>query len=190
MAKVEIEESDLKTLANARKLVDDLYNDGKLGMKFKKLLKEKDPSFNIPEIDAAAPHVERLDKMEQTITDLRQQLTNERQDSDLSRSFAAVRREFNLTEEGMDLVKKTMLERKNPDARAVAALLLHEQPPAPVTPNGIGTRVGFFDHSTEDEKNELQQIVSDPDGWFDRTAAKVIAEERNRARGLPVGMMN
>jgi len=178
-------------LALYQKLVglhDSLYQDESLGLEFKQLLKKKFPKLAIPEIDAAKPHVEKMGTIEKELADLKQRLQDEKLESDFIRRFSDTRREFNLTDEGMEKVKKLMTENNIPDPRAAAALMLHEKPPEPISPSGFGAqRWDFLNGDSKAEQDDITSLINDPDAWLDKTIGKVLAEERSNKR-LAVGV--
>jgi hypothetical protein len=184
MATVEVEEDQLKLMAQARNLLGRLYGDPKLGTQFKQLLKAHNPNLSIPEIDAARPHVERLDKIEKTTSDAIGALSKkfddyldkqrERdEDADLHGKLGRVRSDFSLTDEGMEKLKKLMVDRNIADPEAAAALMTRQTPPAPAAPSGFRPDRWNLTRNTDDSSKHL---LDDPEGWMEDEATRVWQE--------------
>jgi hypothetical protein len=113
------------------KLHDKLYDHPTHGLPMKRMLKEVDPTINIPEIDIAEPLV---NKLQSQIDALKQERTDERDLTALKRDLDAAQKKHRLTDEGMDEVKRLMVERKIADPEAAALLVVSNiEPPNPVT---------------------------------------------------------
>jgi hypothetical protein len=187
MATVEIEEGQLRLLQAGYATLDKLYSHPEHGMDVKKILKKLDPNARIPEIDAAAPHVARMEKLENELTELKGNLTKGYEDYQRGQDWAKAREEFRLTDEGLTAAQKIAEDQKL-TPRAAAALAVHEAP-RPVEPSGFspqgwdlfGTAGG-----TADEQADMKALLEDPDQWFDRTAGKMFSDAK-RAGRLPVG---
>ena len=178
MATVEIEESQLDLLRRSYNLFNAMWTHPEVGMKAKKLLKEMDPKVAIPEIDAAAPHVAKIEALEKKISDLETGLTTGYQQHMLEKDWSAARTEFELTDDGLAAARKIAEEQKL-TPRAAAAITVHDTPkpaqPSGFTPSGWNL---FGPGPSEGEQADMKALLDDPDGWFDRTAAKVLSEER------------
>lgn len=185
---VEIEEAQLQALQNAYGLLNKLYGDPKHGMAFKKLLKDHNPNLSIPEIDAAAPHVARLDEIEKTtkaeLDETKKQLAEfirkqqeEREEADLESRLRQVKTDNDLTDEGLEKVKKLMVERKIADPEAAAALLLRKEPAAPLPPSGFVPRRWNFGVAEKDDAS-AQHLLADPEGWMEEEAARIWSESQ------------
>src|SRR6476620_11401681 len=98
---------------------DKLYDHPTHGLPMKRMLKEVDPTINIHEIDIAEPLV---NKLQSQIDALKQERTDERDLTALKRDLDAAQKKHRLTDEGMDEVKRLMVERKIADPEAAALL--------------------------------------------------------------------
>lgn len=189
MAKREIEEADFEVLTRLKGMLDTLYTDPEVGMEMKRLIKRKFPKAAIPEIDVAAPYEKRLEGIEKAIDDIKGLFGSARKSWDDDKAAVAVKDEFGFTGDGMDRVRKIAEEQKLP-LRAAAALMVHDQPPAPVAPtglNGSGRWDLFGPSGDKAADDDLQSLIKDPDGWLDRAIPKVLAEVKT-GRKLPVGV--
>lgn len=185
MPNVEIDQAQLALYTRAQSLLDGLYSDPDVGMEFKSMLKKKFPKLSIPEVDAAETQNKALDALRKEFGDYRKKQEDDKLEADYSKRFQDVRSEFQLTDEGVEEVKKRMVKESIADPRAAAALVVHEKPKA-VESNSFGTtRWDFFGSQDKDQLDDIKALVADPDAWLDQQIPKILAEERNKAR-LPV----
>lgn|SRR5574337_35591 len=184
----EIDDAELETLRRAHKLLDGLYNDPKHGMAFKRMMKEKIPDAKIPELDiieqVTKPYDERMTALEAENKKLHDELEldrktrKEREEEDsVKLTLAEVQKKYKLTDEGMQKVIDRMKEKNNPDAEAVAAWLVSQQPaPKPVTPTGYQpSELNLFGSSTQEE--QYADLHKDPLKWFDKQVADILSED-------------
>ena len=185
MATVEVEEAQLQLLTAAYNRLSQLYSHPEHGMEVKRIIKKIDPKTNIPEIDAAAPHVARIDGLEKQLKELTDNLSKGSDDFHRARDWQAAREEFELTDEGMKAAQKIAEDQKL-TPRAAAALARHDAP-KPVEPSGFSPHGWdlFRNTGSEGEQADFKNLVDDPDSWFDRTAAKMLSDAK-RAGRLPV----
>lgn len=180
----QIDDATAQAYENLRKLHDSLYEDPELGLSFKELIKKKFPKARIPEIDAAAPHVKRIDELAKSIGEIKELFTSSKKSWDTDREAEKVKGEFSFTDEGMDRVRKRAEDDKIP-LRAAAALLIHETP-EPVKPSGLSTGWKMFSPSGDKAADEdLQRLIKDPDGWMEDMIEKTWNPGQRR---LPVGV--
>jgi hypothetical protein len=187
MATIEVEEAQLALLQRAYGVLDKLYSHPEHGMDVKKILKKLDPTARIPEIDAAAPHVAKIEALEKKLNDLEGNLTKGYEDYQRGQDWTKAREEFGLTDEGLTAAQKIAEEQKL-TPRAAAALAVHDAP-KPIEPSGFspnGWDLFGIAGGTADEQADMKALLEDPDGWFDRTAAKHFSDAK-RAGRLPVG---
>lgn len=185
MATTEIEESQLALLTAAYNRLSQLYSHPEYGMEVKKIIKKIDPKTNIPEIDAAAPHVARIEGLEKKIDDLVSNLAKGSDDFHRTNDWRAARDEFELTDEGLKAAQKIAEDQKL-TPRAAAALARHDAP-KPVEPSGFSPNGWdlFRNTGSEADQADFKNLVDDPDAWFDRTAARMFSDAK-RAGRLPV----
>ncbi len=181
----EIDDATAQAYENLRKLHDALYTDPELGLSFKEMIKKKFPKVSIPEIDAAAPAMKRIDGIEKAVNEIRDLFKTAKSSWDADKQAEQVKSEFSFTDEGMDRVRKRSEEDKIP-LRAAAALLVHETP-EPVQPSGIsGGRWDLFAPSGEkDADADLQVLMKDPERWMESVIEKTWNPGR---KPLPVGV--
>src|SRR5262249_15053648 len=134
------------------------------------------------------PALDGLDALTKEFRSFVDGLKVEKDTQATQKALDGVRGEFGFTDEGMELVKKTMKDKLIADPRAAAALIVYEKP-KPVDPSAHGSqRWAFLADNDKEHKVSIKELVNDPDAWLDRKIHKIINEERNRVR-LPVGVI-
>lgn len=174
----EIDDAQLQTLQAAYTLLNGLYSSPKHGNTFKRLIKEAHPNASIPEIDAAAPYVERLESFEKKFDDYLTKQEERKQDDEFNTAIRRLR-ESGFTDDGIEAVKKLMVERKIPDPEAAAALF-EKQNPAPVEPSTVTPPTWDLSEPAGDEES-AKLLMEDEDAWGDREAARVLQELKQGA---------
>lgn len=76
-----------------------------------KLIKKHNPKVVIPEIDAAAPFDAKMAAMEKKLDDALKGMTEREQDGKLIGEFTSLRTKRGYTDEGMEKIKKLMVEK-------------------------------------------------------------------------------
>lgn len=184
MATVEVDEGEYGLLQKLKLLHDTLYSSADTGMELKQLIKKKFPKVSIPEIDVVAPHVERMSSIEKKLDGFIKKLSDEREDNDFENQLRQARDEFSLTDEGMELVKKTMIERKIADPFAAAAYVQHKTP-APAQPSGVAASRWNFLSAEKDDADDMKMLLDDPESWLDKQIPLILNEERQAAVRVP-----
>jgi hypothetical protein len=172
----EIADNELAILRRAYGLLDTLYADKDVGLEFKQMLKKKYPNASVPEIDAAAPHVARLEAFEKKFDDFVQRQQEREQDTNLDRSFAALR-DAGYTDDGIEAVKKLMVDKKIPDPEVAAAYFDKTQPKSgPSRPGYSSSRFNIIESEGENDES-FKQLMSDPEGWLENEVTAVLSEK-------------
>jgi len=182
-----IDKNTAATYQALQQLHDSLYRDPTHGMEFKKLLKKFNPKFSIPEIDAAAPHVESLEALRKELKELKEGLGNEKLESRFDREMKAAAEEFSFTSEGVEKMRKLIKETNEKDGyvlspRAAAAMIAHDTP-KPIAPTGFASnRWDMFASDDKAEQDDINSLIKDPDAWLDRQIPKILNEERAKTQ--------
>lgn len=157
-----------------------LYNDPKLGMKFKHLLKEWRPDIQIPEIDAAEPHVKTLQELRGELDKLKSSLAEKETDSKLDSALAAARGKYGLTDEGLEAVKKLMVDQRIDDPMIAAELLdgRARRERKVSAPLGRPQRIGA-DMARDAEKEKA--LYADPHAWAQQELLDGLRDIERRA---------
>lgn len=189
MPEVTIDEGLARQGAAAVALLDKLYRDPKVGMKFKATLKELNPQFSIPEIDTAAPIVRhmnksfldmqaRVEKAEKDNAALRASLRQEKEEQAFSERIDNAVRDFELTDTGRDDLIKVMKERKIADPEAAAAYLTRKSKANPAAHSSfMPPRWNFMSNPNgEADTKKLKSLMDDPEDFFFQETANIFGE--------------
>src|SRR5438034_1827746 len=120
----EIEDHELKILRGAHKLLERLQNDPKARGKFQAAVKEIEPSTVTDEDRRKElPEVKQLTALAEKVDAFLKKYDEKEQDTETSRAFDRLRADpFNYTDDGIDKIKKIMVDRKIGDPEAAAEL--------------------------------------------------------------------
>lgn len=186
METVELSAEEARVNQQAKALLDALWNNAEHGQAFKKLIKAVNPRVSIPEVDipdaVTKPYDEKIAAQAEEIAALRKALEDDQkarkerdEENDLVSKFDRIRKEYDLTDDGMDKVRKLMVDRQIPDPEAAAALYLRQTPPAPSQPSTVAPPRWDFQHVNDDDADQ-KLLWSNPEAWADREAAAVMQE--------------
>lgn len=185
MAKIEVEESEVAALNQARNLFDTLLQDKDIGLSLKRKVKEKIPSARFNDLDIVdnvtkpydekiAALAEKSDKLEERLRKYDEEKLNAKEESELNGQLDAVREKFRFTDEGMQKVIKRMTEKKNPDAESAAAWVMSQEPKSePVKPSAMfGGKANLF--GSAKETDEWADLNKDPMAYADQEIANIM----------------
>lgn len=168
----EISDSDLILYQRAMAVLQTL--DSKGGLDFKKMLKKIIPELSVPEIDAAAPHVERIDSLEKKFNDYLEGNKNSEIENQIMDEIETLRKS-GYQDEGIERIKKLALDRKIPSMMDAAIVFEKQNPPIQTKQSGF--MPGRWDFDKMDETNAREvELFNDPDAFFDHEAERVLKE--------------
>lgn len=172
----EIDDAELAILRGAHRLLDQLHTSPKTRRQFQKAVKELHPSTITDEDRVSeAPEVKRLDSLEKTVTDFIDGWKTREQDNEFNAAFGRLR-DQGYTDEGIDKIKKLMVDRKIPDPEAGAALFDKINPAKPMEHSGFQPTSWNFGGMGADEP-DTKLLFENEDLWAEREAMKVIRED-------------
>lgn len=188
---VEVSENDYENLKQAKALMESLWNSKTTGQKFKRVLKEHNPNFSIPEIDvvdeARKPIDEKLTAHEKTIEALQKRLDereskekDEKEQTDLKKEIEDVRKKFGLTDEGFDKMINRMKEKKSYDPEAAASWVKSQEPKSKLASEsklGLPGKIDLYGSNSKDEA--WADLNRDPMGFFDKEAERIFENPEN-----------
>lgn len=172
---VEVDETELSILRGAHKLLDQLTASPKTRRQFQSAVKQLYPA-TVTDEDRVneAPEVQRLNKLEKTVTDFLE--TQKRRDDDNETTAAFGRlRDGGYTEEGITKIKQLMVDRKIADPEAGAALFDKINPATQLPPSGFMPTNWNFG-AMADSEADTKLLFENEDAWAEREAMKVIRE--------------
>lgn len=176
MATVQIDEAELRTLRGASQLLDQLQAHPKTRRPFQQAVKEIHPD-TITDEDRLkdAPEIQKLTSLEQRFDDFLKKQSDKETDGAMSAAFDRLKTQQSFTDEGIESVKRLMVERKIPDPEAAAALWEKQNPPKPIQPNSLFQSSGFgFGAKTDDP--DLKLLFENEDAYAEREFFKAMNE--------------
>lgn len=201
---VEISRSRLNLLEGVSKLNNELWNDPKLGMQVKELVKEKYPNANIPELDAIRSvkksedeilvkvdaankaALDRIEAFEKAQKERDEKDINAKAEREFANDVEATKKKYQLTQEGMEKVFARMKEKNNPDVEAAAAWVTdHEPKQDPLMGSNISpANMDLFGSSSGDKEFEEINKHAFDGKWFDKEVRKINEDFLNGRGGL------
>lgn len=160
----------------AAQLLNDLWNDSKLGADIRAKAKEKFPDVKLPE-DAIKP---ALDKQQAEIDELKAQTKSaldklaerEKTDAeaktftDLESKINGAAREYGLTDAGRSMMLERMKEQGNYDAEAAAAWAASKAPP-PETPKPAWATKDMNLFGSKEPNEQFKALHSNPERYLE-----------------------
>ncbi len=165
MALIEVEEGEIRKLraerdayAPSKVLLDKLGSNPKTRGRVLELMKEANPDLVIPELDAAKPFIDKLDKTQKELDDLKKQLADDakareehKRNSEVDgriESGRALLRKLGYNDDGIKGVEEVMQKRGLADYEAAEAYFERENKAdsgSPFVPGDYGRGSGLFD---------------------------------------------
>ena len=173
MAVVEIDEDRLKALTGAHNLMDQLMRDPKTRGYTEKLIKAKFPNVTTSEDD---PRVKEMRALAGTVNKFIDDQQRDKIQGKLDATFERLRSEYKYTDEGIDKIKKIMVDESIANPEAAAAWWEKKNPPKPMEPAGYEPNNWDFNPNTDDE--DLKMLWADDDRWLNREIGRTIADAR------------
>lgn len=177
----EISEQEHEVLIGAKRLMDGLLGGKDTRRDFQRMVKKFDPKLTIHTDDEVIePALEAVNKLGEKLDKFISSQTDEKIDAQLDADFGQLRTE-GFTDDGIEQVKKIMVERHIKSPIDAAAVWYRRNPPKPQEPAGFQPS-GWFDGVDRDE--DLKSMFKDEDAWADNMARQVWAEEaaKNQVR--------
>lgn len=163
----EISDEEWQVLQGSKKLMDQLLKHPKTKRDVERAVKTLHPDTVTSE-DFEKPIVDKIDGLEKKLDEYFKAEQEKRIDEQLSNGFSELRKS-GLTDDGIEKVKKIMLEKHIADPIVAGAYFEKINPPPPpqapssLTPAGWG-----FGAPTKDES--LKELFADEDAWADKMA--------------------
>ena len=170
----------------AAKLLDSLWNDGKVGPALRAKTKELFPEVSLPDDQfepIVSPMREALEATTAELKALREERAAEKKaneaaafQTDFESRIAAARDKFRLTPEGFDAMVSRMKETQNyTDADAAAAWVKSQEPPPKAAgPSWAPSKLDLFGSSNTDERYRL--LHTDPQAYQDAELMEFVAD--------------
>lgn len=189
MAAVEIEESELATLQAGRKLLEQINGDPKTRSLLTKAIKAHYPNTRTEEdiaAEVAQPYIEEVKGISAQLQAQLDKLTErDKADADgralgtMNAAFDRLRTTSGYNDDGIENIKKLMVERNIPDPEAAAALFERLNPAPPQGRSSWEPDSWNFKENAVD--NDIEGLFRDPELWGDKMIGKILLEERSKA---------
>ena len=174
----EISDEQLRLLNGSKALLDKLLGSPKTRRAAEKLIKEHYPE-TVTSDDVAEPFIkeanEKIDNLSKEFKDFIKDFKGKSLDDKLEREIAELKAEQDFTDDGIEKLKKLMIEREIPSIKDAAVIWNHKNPPQPQEPSIMQPLDWGFGRKTEDP--DLKLLFEDEDAWADKEARRTWAEE-------------
>jgi hypothetical protein len=169
----EISAEEWQVASGARALLDKLLKSPKTQLATQRLIKSAVPDVQIETVEDNPIYTE-LQETRSTLRELQKSLEESAIDSKLEREFDKLRSQ-GFTDDGIEAVKKLMVDRKIPHASDAAAVYEKMNPPKPTDrPSGYGTDWGFGRKQEGDEDRNL--LLQNEDAFAEQEARRFFDE--------------
>lgn len=175
----EINDQQAQALLGAKRLMDQLLSDPRTRATTERAIKQLHPSVQTTD-DLAAPYVQRFVDLEKKIDGYMKHQAEREIDGQLNSSFGRLRAQ-GYTDEGIEKIKKIMVDEKIPNPEAAAAWWEKKNPPEPQLPSTFSPSDWGLGRDNGDE--DLKLLFKDEDGFAERETRRVfdeLARENNR----------
>jgi len=170
----EFTEEQARVLLGSQKLLDSLLKNPKTKRAAEKLVKELHPDV-VTTDDIAAPYVERIDEIDKRLSKFLDKMEGDKAEDQFAKQIALLKNTRGFTDEGIDQVKKLMVEKSIPDAIVAADHWERLNPPKSQAPSTFSPQNWGIGAETDDP--DLKLLFKDPDAWAEREAKRAWDEE-------------
>lgn len=174
---VEMTNEEATSLRAARTLMDQMLKSPKTRREAEKLVKILHPDTTTTE-DLAAPYLAEVREIAKEFRDFRKGVADEKLDSKLNQQLNELRTTRSYTEDGIEKIKKVMVEKSIPDAIAAADHWERQNPPTVNVESNFAPTDWGFGRKSDDA--DLNLLFSDEDAWAEREARRVWQEEAQK----------
>lgn len=105
----------------------------------------------------------------------------------LASAFDEMRRTRGFTDEGIEQVKKLMVDRNIADPQAAAALFAEQNPPQTQEAPSWAPQHWSMEQTTGGDADSLKQLFADEDRWADNMVGQALNEHRAQVNRIAVG---
>lgn len=177
MSEVYMTEEEAQVLRGSKALMDKLLKSPKTRRDAERLVKILYPETTTTD-DLAAPYVQRMDGLEAKLDEFFKRQDGEKLDNRLNAQLNELRTTRSYTEDGIEKIKKVMVEKSIPDAIAAADHWERQNPPVQNVESNFAPTDWGFGRKTEDA--DLNLLFKDEDQWAEREARRVWQEEAQK----------
>lgn len=165
-----------RNLANGYALLDTLMK-GPAKRDFEGLVKKHVNPNAVTSDDIAAPLLDPLKQELKELREWRKKREEDELDQNFNSAFDRISRQYELTEDGQKSLKEFMVKKKIADPEDAVLAWQGRQPKQPMMPAGMDSASWGFGEL--DSKEDTTAMLNDPDGYFDKQAAKIWNDVKN-----------
>jgi hypothetical protein len=166
-----ISDEDYRRLTGAHVLLDQLMTSPKTKRDIQKLVKAVHPNV-VTDDDLAEPTIAPLRQELEDLKAFKKKYEDSQIENQFSSSFKRLQ-DDGWTEDGIEKLKKLMVDRQIPDVDAAAALFEKQNPPARPLPVAVQSRDWNIGDKDDDK---FKRLLDDPDRFARDEAAAVLTE--------------
>lgn len=170
----EFTEEQARVLLGSQKLLDSLLKNPKTKREAEKLVKTLHPDV-VTTDDIAQPYVERMEATEKKLDAFLKKMEGDEAETKFASQITLLKNTRGFTDEGIDQVKKLMVEKSIPDAIVAADHWERQNPPKSQAPSTFSPANWGIGAETDDP--DLKLLFKDPDAWAEREAKRAWDEE-------------
>ncbi len=174
---VEMSAEEAKVLRGSKALMDQLLKNKDTRRETEANIKKLYPDVTTSD-DMAEPYVKKIDEIGSKLDKFLKAQEDEKLDSRLNQQLNELRTTRSYTEDGLEKIKKVMVEKGIPDAIAAADHWERQNPPTPNVESNFAPTDWGFGRKTED--TDLNLLFTDEDQWAEKEARKVWQEEAQK----------
>jgi hypothetical protein len=174
---IEMTEEEAKVLRGSKALMDQMLKSPKTRREAERLVKTLYPDTTTTD-DLAEPYVKRMDGLEKKLDEFFKRQDGEKLDAHLNKQLNELRTTRSYTDEGIEKIKKVMVEKSIPDAIAAADHWERQNPPTPTIESNFAPTDWGFGRKSDDA--DLNLLFTDEDQWAEKTAQRVWLEEQQK----------
>jgi len=178
----EISNEALQVLQASYQVLDKLMGNPKTKAATEKLIKEQFPHA-VTSQDLADPIIQPLQEKLKELTDWKEKYESDKLDDQLKAAFKRMKDEQHFTDEGIERVKKLMVDRKIADPEAAAALWEKQNPPPAVKPTALTPSTWTIPGEGEGE-DKYKRLVENEDAFAREEAVNVLNEFAANGEGV------
>ena len=189
----EINDAELAELRKLQAFHKSLYDDNTVGMKFRKLIREKYPQASIPELDAleaaekSGSSIEKkFEELSKGATEKIDKFLSDRQKEQDDAAVAAYQARFDkmvkergYTEEGQKKLIELMKTKGIREPEDAAIIFETMQPKVKTAPKQFSSRMAFVSPDGKEDES-FKQLMGDTDQWFGDEFANALEELKSQ----------
>ena len=174
----EIDDAELAKLQTAQRLLNELTTSPKTKRAVERQIKQLHPDVVIQD-DFDAPVMDEIRAIGEKVDKFLTAQAESRDDSRLESAFGRLRSDGGFTDEGIEKLKKLMVDRKIADPLDAAKVWAAENPPPPPQrPSAFGGTSWGFGGKTEEPDTKL--LFEDEDAFAEQEAGRFFQEQAAR----------